>query len=411
MSRTKNSLVSDNKPNIVFAFADDWGRYAHIYSKFENNAPVTSSVNEFVDTPNFDRVADEGVIFLNALVPAPSCTPCRSSVLSGRYFWQTGLGAILSGAVWDDTIQTFPLELETKGGYFVGYTYKVWAPGLSLNAPMGGTRTQYQRAGNNFAHFSHWVTCNAKSLGSVEAAKNALYEETRENFREFLEDWRHTRENDVTAKPFFYWWGPTNTHRTWEQGSGKALWNIDPDVLKGRLPSFLSDVHEIREDIADYLGECQAVDGGIGVLLDELERTGELENTLFVVSGDHGIPGVPRAKCNLYDIGCEVALAARWPGKIKPGRVVKDFINIMDLAPTFCEAGQILIPDCMVGESLLPLLTSEVMDGQIDEKRDYVVMGRERHGKIKCPLPVLFPFIYTTISRLCISNILNYNAY
>ena len=84
--------------------------------------------------------------------------------------------------------------------------------------------------------------------------------------------------------------------------------------MKGRLPEFLSDVAEIREDVADYLGECQAVDYGLGIILEELEKIGELENTLVVVSGDHGIPGVPRAKCNLYDIGCEVALAARWPG-------------------------------------------------------------------------------------------------
>ena len=115
-------MPKEKKPNIVFAFADDWGRYASIYSQYENVAPLT--VNEFIHTPNFDRVAKEGVLFLNALVPAPSCTPCRSSVLSGRYFWQTGLGAILSGAVWDDDIQTFPMELERNGDYFIGYTYK-----------------------------------------------------------------------------------------------------------------------------------------------------------------------------------------------------------------------------------------------------------------------------------------------
>ena len=207
-------MPKEKKPNIVFAFADDWGRYASIYSKYENVAPLTSSVNEFIHTPNFDRVAKEGVLFLNALVPAPSCTPCRSSVLSGRYFWQTGLGAILSGAVWDDNIQTFPIELERNGDYFIGYTYKVWAPGLSLNAPMGGTRTQYQRAGGHFSHFSHWVTCNAKKYGSIEAAKNVLYQETRDNFLQFLDGWnKELKETSGSQKPFMYWWGPTNTHR------------------------------------------------------------------------------------------------------------------------------------------------------------------------------------------------------
>ena len=99
------------KPNILFAFADDWGRYANIYSKYEGSRNIC----EVLKTPNFDKIANDGVLFLNALVPAPSCTPCRSSILSGQYFWQTGLGAILAGAMWDNNIPTFPLELEKNG--------------------------------------------------------------------------------------------------------------------------------------------------------------------------------------------------------------------------------------------------------------------------------------------------------
>lgn len=352
------------RPNIVFAFADDWGRYARAYAEHQ----ATPNLNELIDTPNFDRIAKEGALFLNALVPAPSCTPCRSSILAGRYFWQTGLGAILQGAVWDDDIPTYPLILE-KHGYFIGYQYKVWSPGRTLNAPYGGNRTRFQSAGGNFNQFSHWVTGH-QQLG-VERAKEVLYRETRDNFREFLD----ARDPSM---PFCYWWGPTNTHRTWERGSGKGLWNIDPDALKGRLPAFLPDVHDVREDAADYLGECLAVDRGLGILLDELTHRGELDNTLFVVSGDHGIPGMPRAKCNLYDIGCEVALAIRWPGKVQPGRVVDDFINLKDLAPTFLQAAGVAVPKSMTATSLLPVLESKA-HGQVDPERTYVVTGRERH--------------------------------
>lgn len=354
------------RPNILFAFADDWGRYARAYAEHEG----ANSLNELIETPNFDRIAREGALFTNALVPAPSCTPCRSSILAGQYFWQTGLGAILQGAVWDETIPTFPLELEAKGGYFVGYQYKVWSPGRTLNAPIGAARTRFEPAGRNFNQFSHWVTANAEDLG-IDEAKEALYDETRQNFRAFL-------DARPAETPFCYWWGPTNTHRTWERGSGKALWGIEPDDLKGRLPAFLPDVHDIREDAADYLGECQAVDKGLGVIVDELRARGELDNTLLVVSGDHGIPGMPRAKCNLYDIGCEVALAVRWPGRVMPGRVVADFVNLMDFGPTFCEAGGIDVPATMTGKSLMPVL-EDPRSGQIDPARDHVVTGRERH--------------------------------
>ena len=87
---------------------------------------------------------------------------------------------------------------------------------------------------------------------------------------------------------------------------------------------------------------------------------------------------MPRAKCNLYDIGCEVALAVRWPGHVQPGRTIDDFVNLMDLGPTFCEAGGIEIPASMTARSLLPVLTS-AKSGQIEASRDFVVTGRERH--------------------------------
>ncbi|WP_342826803.1 sulfatase family protein [Candidatus Lucifugimonas marina] len=366
------------RPNIVFAFADDWGRYASAY----RNQPGESSIHELIETPNFDRIAGEGTLFLNANVPAPSCTPCRSSILTGRYFWQTGLGAILQGARWDETIPTYPLILE-EAGYHIGYTYKVWSPGLTTNAPYGGARTAYESAGSRYNAFSEEVT--ARPAGqSIEDAKQEILDETADNFQSFLD--ARPKNDDGTDEPFCYWWGPTNTHREWQQGSGKELWNIDPDDLKGRMPEFLPDVHEIREDFADYLGECQAVDAGLGVLLAKLEEIGELDNTIIAVSGDHGIPGFPRAKCNLYKLGTEVTMAVRWPEAISAGRTVDDFVNLMDIAPTFLEAAGVDLPKGMTGKSLMPLLRSEG-SGQIEPERDFVVTGRERHNLKENPGP------------------------
>jgi uncharacterized sulfatase len=144
------------------------------------------------------------------------------------------------------------------------------------------------------------------------------------------------------------------------------------------MPDFLPDVHEVREDFADYLGECMAVDGGLGVLIERLEEIGELDNTLIVVSGDHGIPGFPRGKCNLYDLGNEVALAARWPDHISEGRVIDDMVNLMDLGPTFCDVADVPVPETMSGRSLLKVLESKD-SGQVDTERTFVVTGRERH--------------------------------
>ena len=360
------------RPNILFAFADDWGRYAGCYKKIHGDA----SLSAFVDTPNIDRIADEGVLFANAFVPAPTCTPCRSSLLSGRYFWQTRLGAILQGAVFDGSIPTFPAILQ-EAGYDIGFTYKVWGPGTPINDPYVEDGHRYQQAGSSFGRFSFSATENLETSGKgrgaadVAAAKEPLFEEVRRNFDEFLD----ARDPE---KPFCYWWGPTNTHREWQRGSGKQLWGLDPDALEGKLPAFFPDVDVVREDVADYLGECMAFDRGLGVLMDRLEAIGELDNTLVVVSGDHGIPGFPRGKCNLYDIGCEVALMARLPGTIPGGRVVDDMVNIMDLAPTFLDVAKAEKPDGMVARSLMPVLTS-ARAGQVDRRRSFVVTGRERH--------------------------------
>jgi len=349
------------RPNVVFAFADDWGRYASAYAELEPGGP-----SDAVKTPNFDRVAREGVLFRNAFVNAPSCTPCRSSLLSGQYFWRTGRGAILQGAIWDETIPTYPLLLEEQG-YHIGHTYKVWSPGTVANAPYGARRTAYNKSGTQFNRFSQFVSGKA----DIEVSKQALYTEVRGNFTTFLKDRKE-------GEPFCYWFGPTNCHRKWIKGSGKKLWGIDPDQLKGKLPPYLPDVPIVREDFADYLGEVQAFDAGLGVLLTELEEIGELDNTIVIVSGDHGIPGIPRGKCNLYDLGTHVPLAIRWGKNIPQNRVINDFVCLPDLAPTIVEAATIKPPGVMTGRSLIPILKSS-QSGLIDPSRDAVIVGRERH--------------------------------
>jgi N-sulfoglucosamine sulfohydrolase len=353
------------RPNILFLFADDWGRYAGAYAGVEGRP----SPNQVVQTPHIDRLAREGVLFRNAFVGAPSCTPCRSSLLSGRYFFRTGRGAILQGAVWDSGIPSWPLLLQ-QAGYFLGKAFKVWSPGAPVDAPIGGQKHAFQQAGGRYNDFSENATKMVRAGMTVQAAKDNLLGEVRANFQSFLK----ARPQD---QPFCFWFGPTLVHRQWQKGSGKELWNIDADRLKGKLPKFLPDVPEVREDFADYLGEIQAWDAGVGVILELLAQAGALDNTIIVISGDHGAPGFPGGKCNLYDFGVGVSLIARGPG-IAPGRVVNDFVNLMDLAPTFLEIGGLKKAPGMQGRSLYNVLTAK-KEGLVDPERTWVVTGRERH--------------------------------
>jgi len=356
-------VEQQKKPNIFFFFADDWGRYASVYNSF---AP-----NQVISTPAFDKFASEGVQFNNAHVTSPSCTPCRSSLLSGQYFYRTGMGAILQGAQWNDSIPSYPLLLE-EAGYHIGFSYKVWSPGTPKDAPYGGKQNGYIEAGTRFNQFSQQVTKMVSEEGkSIEAAKKELYHESLTNFRSFMAARKE-------GAPFCFWFGPTNTHRKWTKGSGEALWGLNPDDLRGKMPEFLPDVPEVRQDMSDYLGEVLALNQMFQLFMEELEASGERENTIVVVSGDHGIPGFPRGKCNLYPLGTAVPLLVQWPEGAVGSRVVEDFVNLMDLAPTFLEAAEVPVPQRMTGNSILPLLRSN-KNGQIDETRNYVVTGRERH--------------------------------
>ncbi|MBX3437284.1 MAG: sulfatase-like hydrolase/transferase, partial [Planctomycetaceae bacterium] len=213
---SRATATESSPPNIVFAFADDWGRVAGCYAELDG----PGTISDVARTPHFDRIAKEGVLFRSAFVSAPSCTPCRSALVSGQHFWRAGRAAILRGAVWDGSQPSFPLLLR-EAGYHIGETYKVWSPGTPADAPFGAGKFAYENAGRRFNQFSQNVTKLVADGMPVEAAKGTLYDEIRGNFDAFLADRQ-------AGQPFCYWFGPTNVHRKWVKGSGQALWGIDP---------------------------------------------------------------------------------------------------------------------------------------------------------------------------------------
>lgn len=317
------------RPNILLAISDDQSWiHAGAYG------------NKNVKTPAFDRVAREGVLFTHAFCSAPSCTPSRAALLTGQDFWRLEQGANLMGTL-PKKFAVYPDLLEAAG-YQIGYTGKGWAPG---DVRAGG-RTR-NPAGPLFNH---------RQVGYVAA------------FGEFMK----TRPKD---KPFCFWFGSSDPHRPYVKGSGTQSGKNLADIS---VPDFLPDTPEVRSDIADYLFEIERFDRDLGLMLEMLKKEGQLENTLVVVTSDNGMP-FPRAKTSLYDHGTRMPLAVRWPSKIPAGRIVDDFVNLTDLAPTFLEAAGVDIPSEMTGHSLLSMLSSK-KSGDVEPLRDKVVFGRERHG-------------------------------
>ena len=346
------------RPNIVLLFADDLGRYASAYAD-----PKQPSPNDLVRTPSIDRIAAQGARFDHAFVSVPSCTPSRGALYSGRHFFRNGSFSQLhsrwtkGAADPGDAVVGMP-ETLARAGYHIGWSHKWHIP----ERLMRGSKHQYSKAGNRINNFSEVITKNP-------AARDEVLGDVRANFQHFLRDRKD-------GQPFFYSFNPTNTHRSWVRGSGKALWGLDPDQLKGKLPPFLPDNEVVREDFADYLGEVMAFDAACGVILDELSQTGELDNTLVVVTGDHGAPGFPRGKCNVHDFGSGVLLAMRWPQKIAAGRVIRAPVSLIDLAPTFLAAAGTSSPDDPDGQDLLPALVPGADESSL---RGWALIGREVH--------------------------------
>ncbi len=175
-------------------------------------------------------------------------------------------------------------------------------------------------------------------------------------------------------KPFCFWLGTKEPHRRYELDSWKKAGS---DLSKVTVPAYFPDNDVIRGDLADYALEVEWYDTHIGRALKHLEDLGQLDNTVIIATSDHGMP-FPRVKGQIYDDGFHIPFAVRWGAKIKPGRVVTDFVTFPDLAPTLMELAGVKPHSQMTGKSFVSQLLSK-KSGRVDPKRDHTLLGKERH--------------------------------
>ena len=327
--------VSAAGPNILFCISDDQS-YAHTSA---NGDPV-------VQTPAFDRIAREGLRFEHAFCDAPTCGPSRSAILTGQPIWRLEEAGNIHSTL-PAKFKTYP-ELLKSAGYAIGSTGKAWSPGRL--EPGGRTENP---AGPLF---------DARQLRPpYKAIANKDY---AGNFEDFL-------SKVDEDQPFCFWLGTHESHRGFQAGVGKET---GKDLAKIEVPPVFPDNQIIRSDIADYLVEVEYFDNVVARAIESLEKRGLLDDTIVVVTSDHGMP-FPRAKASLYDLGSRVPLAIRWPKGIRnPGRAVESFVNLSDVAPTFLSAAGIDPPAMMIAHSLLGIFADEE-----NEKRDAAYIAMERH--------------------------------
>ena len=308
---------SEKLPNVILFIGDDisWNDFG-CYG------------NSAARTPYVDRLAEGGIRFTEAYLTASSCSPSRSSIITGRYPHNNGRAAELHEPI-AGNLPWFPELLRDQGYYtaIVGKHHMSSVPPTANQKPrpkafdlVDGGRVK----GNGGGHGT----------------------------------WVKTIEDRPRDQPFFGWFAAYDAHRGWDADSQWDEKRYGPkhrpeDVV---VPPFLIDDPQTREDLASYYNEVTRYDFYIGQVVAELERQNELDNTLIFVLADNGRP-FPRAKTRLHDSGMKTALVAHWPAGIKtPGTECNSLVSVIDLAPTILEFAKTERPHTFQGESLAALL-------------------------------------------------------
>ncbi len=295
------------KPNILYIHSHDTGRYIQPYGY-----PV--------ETPNLQKLAEQGVLFRQNFCTNPTCSPSRASLLTGTYPHENGMiGLAHRGFSLNDYGEHIVHTLRTKG---------------------------YVSVLAGFQHILHSGKWDDEETTRAIGYDQHLGERGRdERAAAFLEN--------PPDQPFFLSVGFSETHREFPE-----IDEAPDDPRYVCPPPPLPDTPEIRQDMARFQASARILDRRMGVVLDALDRTGLAENTLVICTTDHGI-AFPRMKCNLHDSGTGVMLILRGPDGFSGGKVVDAMTSHLDIFPTLCDWIGIEPPARLRGKSLLPLIRGE----------------------------------------------------
>ncbi|MEN8775004.1 MAG: sulfatase [Akkermansiaceae bacterium] len=311
-------LAAAEKPNLVLIIADDmnWddcGVYGH----------------PSIKTPNIDALAQGGIKFQHAYLTANSCSPSRASIITGRYPHNTGAEQ-LHWPLPKESV-TF-VELLKNAGYYTAAAGK-WHLGDAVK--------------DRFDDVFEASTAGFILPTGTDAKPGKMVAKSPSG----CEAWVSTLENRPKDKPFFLWLAALDPHRAYEDG---AL-EIPHKKADIRIPPYMPDTPEVREDFRLYYDEIGRLDQYVGKVVAELNKQGVSENTMIVFISDNGRP-FPGDKTTLYDGGIRTPWIVKWPAKVKAGEVTSSLVSSVDIAPTFTRLAGLKTSEGFEGKSFLPIL-------------------------------------------------------
>jgi N-sulfoglucosamine sulfohydrolase len=298
------AVARGEPPNFLIILADDCTY---------NDLPLYGGRN--ARTPNIDRLASQGLTFNRAYVASAMCQPCRAELYTGQF-------PMRNGCAWNHSAcrpgtLSLPHHLE-KAGYRTGIAGKV-----------------------------HVLPAGSFPFEDVpgfdpSCVRAPTQEHDLAGMREFI-----TREK---SKPFCLVIGLTEPHVPWVMGDASEY-----PPRKLQLPPNLADTPKTRQDFAAYLAEITHMDGQVGEILAELEKSGAAANTVVLFSSEQGSQ-FPGNKWTCWDTGLHTALIARWPGKISAGTRTDALVHYADVVPTLLELAGVQTGHPFDGESFAGLL-------------------------------------------------------
>jgi len=293
-------------PNILYLHSHDTGRYVQPYGY-----PVP--------TPNIQHLADQGVLFRQAFCAAPVCSGSRAALLTGQCTHATGMLGLAHRGYRLAHPERHVVHVLRDAGYWSGLIGE-------------------QHVSDDPGDLGYDVVVDLDTTKVRDVAPAAT---------------RLIAERATADEPFFISVGFFETHREYFEPSSVR------DALYSRPPENIVDNSVTRRDMASFKASARSLDQGVGTALNALEEHGLVDNTLVILTTDHGL-AFPDAKATMFDRGIGVMLLMRGPGGFVRGRVIDALVTHLDIIPTICGVAGISAPPWLEGKSLLPLVRGDV---------------------------------------------------
>lgn len=394
-----SSAAQTSRPNIIVFLTDDQSQYSYPYERIVSPLPWGYTGAD-VHTPNVDRLAAQGMVFTNFHVVSPVCSPSRYTTLTGRYASRT---------LAERFQQSFPAGTQTRVGNNVELD-----PPDRLNLPRLLQQNDYVTGFVGKSHIvrhdllkgpgrwaEHGLETYSRSADPRDAATNAKMRRNHDRWRAWIAEYGFDYVNGVYAanllelfndslnvhniewttkaalefiesnrnRPFFLYYAATLAHGPdpWNKRDGRLFNSIDADPGfngAGYAPGnydFMPTRDEIRQSAirngaTDRTAYVTLMDAAVGALMDKLDRLGISDNTILIVSSDHG--SWRYGKATLYEGGMRVPTVIRWPAEVGRGSVSDQLVANIDYVPTLLELTGARVPNDYVvdGKSFAPVL-------------------------------------------------------